>query len=457
MKQTLFSIVSLLFGLFYSLRSAATHVIAYDGYATCISKTPDSLTFKIDITLFRDEALSTVEFDADIDLGVYTTQTNGSLIRVHRVKKTFEEAVFPGQTGLSGIKQGTYTGTLSLPKNGPGYTFVFQRCCFSVVKNVLDDQGFDLRIEIMADMEVGDKTPSLTAFPAYYLKTGTRYAFPHSLQNSFYDSIIIGYSSFYNGGSDTDPAPTPPFKLPSATTNSFKTGYSTQAPLGVSNTCDYTSEPDSLILQVNQDGDYFLPLMVRCYKNGNERIYSRIFRIKAATAPLNYLNLALMGTSWTTVSLKSNTVIHSQDDLVLERSTDADFSTPVVAETGISYGMSVDLTDDSLVLSSPIFYRLKLNSNPVQYSNKVQVEPSGPETEMVAGAGLFKVYPNPAGQTVQVELPHASGFTLYSSNGTVLRQGTMEEGKNTMPLSGMQPGIYLLRIGDRSQKLVITH
>jgi photosystem II stability/assembly factor-like uncharacterized protein len=57
-------------------------------------------------------------------------------------------------------------------------------------------------------------------------------------------------------------------------------------------------------------------------------------------------------------------------------------------------------------------------------------------------------FPNPANQTLVVQSPAQAGFTLYSVSGTVVLTGLLNPGDNSLNVSGLATGKYLLVVND---------
>jgi len=74
-------------------------------------------------------------------------------------------------------------------------------------------------------------------------------------------------------------------------------------------------------------------------------------------------------------------------------------------------------------------------------------------------SGNLNFYPNPANEILHVEShQEAAEIRLYHSDGSILAEGTMENGRYDFDLAGMAPGIYCVRIyhrkGSTSRKVV---
>ena len=68
----------------------------------------------------------------------------------------------------------------------------------------------------------------------------------------------------------------------------------------------------------------------------------------------------------------------------------------------------------------------------------------------------LKVYPNPATSTVRIMTLCGERQTLkvFSMDGRLIMQ-TPVDLETTIDINGWQPGVYILRIGSRTEKLIV--
>ena len=460
-------LLTVCFLLFSSLASFATHIVAYDGYATCVAETQDALCLEVNILLYRDATTGFPTADT-LQVGVYPAEPNASLLRVFKIGLLKKTSFTQEQAGLPLMWMDEYADTVWLPKNSSGYTLSHRQCCFYTLTNIQDEQGFDLRIETPAEMVPGDKTPSLTSLPFIQVQRGKFYSFPHHIQSTLYDSVVMTHEIFHKGGESGDPQPNPAAILPVPAALTYRTNYSKQYPLRTTNVCDFTSDPDSHFIEIQEKGKFLLPFTALCYKNGVQRVYSRVLLVIAVDTVFDHLNLCLGSSADSNAVFYANSVVwQGQYPLVLERSLTDDFNSPTIVGAALPYGFHKPITDPAFYWGTRYYYRLKLQSLPVMYSNVIELYrtttalPPPPDSSGVGFSETERakplIYPNPADRMLYLQLHETAAFELYSCKGELLRKGALEEGTNTIALDGISKGIYLLRIGDHSQKLVIGH
>lgn len=70
---------------------------------------------------------------------------------------------------------------------------------------------------------------------------------------------------------------------------------------------------------------------------------------------------------------------------------------------------------------------------------------------------ILKVYPNPASGIVNIEYEALNeSFTLYSTTGTEILSGVLNNGNTVIDLSELPNNIYILRVGNTMRKIVKT-
>nr|MCR5191809.1 T9SS type A sorting domain-containing protein [Bacteroidales bacterium] len=74
----------------------------------------------------------------------------------------------------------------------------------------------------------------------------------------------------------------------------------------------------------------------------------------------------------------------------------------------------------------------------------------------IADATLISVYPNPATERVNIVVGNVNGevATLYDVTGNVVMKIALQEGVNTIDVSNVAKGVYMLRACGTAQKIV---
>jgi hypothetical protein len=113
--------------------------------------------------------------------------------------------------------------------------------------------------------------------------------------------------------------------------------------------------------------------------------------------------------------------------------------TPAVDETGISK-VSLTLTDNDGNIRTVAFY----------------ISVMGPDAVIQEEENLFKLYPNPANGMVTIELSNNSfhHFEIFELRGGVCLAGSISGPRNEINISGLDKGIYLLKVSGDREKLV---
>jgi hypothetical protein len=67
-------------------------------------------------------------------------------------------------------------------------------------------------------------------------------------------------------------------------------------------------------------------------------------------------------------------------------------------------------------------------------------------TESISLDNQWAVYPNPARDVIKIKAPNSAKYNLLSTEGMVIETGIFQEGENTIVISELRKGVYLLHI-----------
>lgn len=76
----------------------------------------------------------------------------------------------------------------------------------------------------------------------------------------------------------------------------------------------------------------------------------------------------------------------------------------------------------------------------------------------VTNTRMFSIYPNPANSTIHLSVPEGSGcglINIVDNTGKIVITQTISEGENILDVSALPVGIYYVRIGEMTSKLII--
>jgi len=65
----------------------------------------------------------------------------------------------------------------------------------------------------------------------------------------------------------------------------------------------------------------------------------------------------------------------------------------------------------------------------------------------------FSVYPNPIHDYIVIDAKKKGESALYSSSGALVEKWLLSLGRNTFEVADLSPGIYILKVGVKSQKV----
>ncbi|MFW5767947.1 MAG: T9SS type A sorting domain-containing protein [Bacteroidota bacterium] len=106
-----------------------------------------------------------------------------------------------------------------------------------------------------------------------------------------------------------------------------------------------------------------------------------------------------------------------------------------------------DPTPDVLDLQMSLYWNnpvsgavMTLDANHVVESNELA------GAENLISRSQPKVYPNPAGDYLTIDIDHSAAYEIFSSDGKLLKRGTTEAGITTLKLDDLSAGHYVLKI-----------
>jgi hypothetical protein len=67
----------------------------------------------------------------------------------------------------------------------------------------------------------------------------------------------------------------------------------------------------------------------------------------------------------------------------------------------------------------------------------------------------FSIYPNPATETVTIELVNPATIVIYNLNGTIVKKVQAGAGVNAVSVANLSAGIYFVKVNNQVQKLLV--
>lgn len=274
------SLTLLFLGIAFILSNAvqATHLVGGSmSYEYLGLQNSGQYRYRVTVKMYRDCAASTVEFDAQIDVGIYNNNSNKSLSKILTLPKISEVAVNPPSGGSNCsfqpnvcLRQAIYQGIIDLSSSTVGYHLVFKRCCRNTQVNILDDMG-QTYYAFIPNTAINNSSPFFTDVPAPYICRNDLVSIYNTAKDSDGDSLVYQMSTPWSGGSDTDPAPTPPFnmpEIPNFQTVTYKSGFGTANPFGNSGVAQIDSRNGVTTLNSPLLGRFSIAIDVSEFRNG---------------------------------------------------------------------------------------------------------------------------------------------------------------------------------------------
>ena len=111
-------------------------------------------------------------------------------------------------------------------------------------------------------------------------------------------------------------------------------------------------------------------------------------------------------------------------------------------------GRSLENDSDSLILRAT-------NRNGKVQSEVVIQLPKATGIENVKINSAFKIYPNPAKDSVTVKLNEEGTVRIFSLEGVKVIEQKVHRGNNLIKTDGLPQGIYSVQFGEKSERLII--
>lgn len=96
---------------------------------------------------------------------------------------------------------------------------------------------------------------------------------------------------------------------------------------------------------------------------------------------------------------------------------------------------------------------IRVNSNGKITEQNISVNVSGTTTN-ITETNTLQVFPNPFTEYIVINLAADQDVTIYGSDGKLVSQAHLHAGENQIELGHLGKGIYILKAGNQTVKLV---
>jgi gliding motility-associated-like protein len=264
-------------------KSNATHLVGgYMSYEFLRTEANNDKTFKISLTLFRDVEQSTVDFDDEIELGIYLNNTERDRNQLLKVKILTRGLVKPPGSeecdyySDKKIEMGYYERTVRLGPYPQGYHVYFVRCCRNIQNNLTlgsggePDQGQTYYCFI-PNPALENSSPFFSGVPSPYMCNNDTNTFLNRAIDPDGDSLVYRMVRPFQGGdigqNAAKPVPPSKLKLPIDTVE-YRVGYHNKLPFGAGGISTVDSENGLTTLLSREIGSFVIAIEVEEYRNG---------------------------------------------------------------------------------------------------------------------------------------------------------------------------------------------
>ena len=289
-----FSLLALLVGCFlFAIPSAqATHIVGGDLTYKILSKTQNTITVELTLSVYRDciNGADDAPFDNPAHIGIFN-QAN-LLVQDFTIPFTGQDDTLSSQllnpclVNLVPVCVHTtlYKGTVTLPIIAGGYTFAYQRCCRNVTLLNIDEPlqtGATFLVRLRDDaIARANNSPVFKQWPPVYICEDQPLVFDHGAVdtiNNENDSLVYKLCTPFAGGTLTDPRPIPT-NPPPYDTIIWSSGYSIDNMLGFGPALRINRNTGVMMATPAAPGQYVVGVCVEEYDRETGELLSVIRR-----------------------------------------------------------------------------------------------------------------------------------------------------------------------------------
>ncbi|MBI3235097.1 MAG: hypothetical protein HYZ42_13865 [Bacteroidetes bacterium] len=281
------SLCLLLFLLVPSI-SKASHLMGGDFTYTFVSKSGNTMTYKVSMKLYRD-CSSNSQFPATATIGIYYANNNssyGSLQLSRASGYSTEKSITPTCIPVSGlcIAEMLYENTISLPANNTtGYYLSAEACCRNgSINNISNPSGTGMGWKLYIpppNSTLFNNSVNFSSKPLPFICVGDTISFNHLAYDSDGDSLVyslvVPYKSAGAGGGGIAAA------SPSLGTITYAGGtYSTSYPLGTDSYIDINSETGEIRIYAGSAKVAVVSVEVKEYRKNSNGSYTYVGAVR---------------------------------------------------------------------------------------------------------------------------------------------------------------------------------
>lgn len=264
-------------------KSSATHLVGgYMSYKFVRTEANNDKTFRIALTLFRDVEQSTVDFDDEIEIGIYLNNAERDRNQLLKVRILTRQLVTPPGSeecdyySDKKIQMGYYERNVTLEAYPQGYHVYFVRCCRNIQNNLTlgssgePDQGQTYYCFIPNPALV-NSSPFFSGVPSPYMCNNDTNTFLNRAIDPDGDSLVYRMVRPYQGGDIGQNAskPIPPTKLSlPIDTVEYRVGYHNNRPFGAGGISTVDPQNGLTTLLSQEIGSFVIAIEVEEYRNG---------------------------------------------------------------------------------------------------------------------------------------------------------------------------------------------
>lgn len=257
--------------LFLALPLGATHLVGGEIFYDYLGNNQ----YRITLLVYRDcgpTNTNNTQFDPQAMIGIFNNGAQEQMLQVQAAQVTNIPVTATDPCLVAPpsacIEEARYTAVVSLPPKAGGYDIVYQRCCRNPsTQNILNpnDEGSTYHAHIPF-IEPVNNSPRFTNYPPTVLCSNNPFDFDHSATDADGDSLVYSLCTPWDGGSATNPAPTP--TAPPFNAVQWAPGFSVNNQINGTPTLSIDPNTGQLTGTPATNGIYTFGVCVQEFRNG---------------------------------------------------------------------------------------------------------------------------------------------------------------------------------------------
>lgn len=430
---------------FVSAIVSANHLLGGTITYKYVSSAADSITYAVEVKLYRECLDKKTDFDQTIKLGIYKYVNNIDLYKSEELMLTSKSA-WAGSCFFSDycVESGIYSKKITLKLVPYGYYLKYERCCRDDSYNLSYQSGMAL-LALISPAVYKNNSPQFPTDPKIRNNAGDT-IIDFGATDLDGDSLVYSLATPMNGGSKGNANPNPAPRMIDTAFVKYNSGYGYLNPLESNGFISINKTTGKLTFNNPTSGHYFICIEVKEFRRGtligiHRRDYVLIFYYKPQNEEFTKIQLhrpefatnMSVALSWDACpdNLENFKVEHR------EKSTNWE----VIGITNNS-----DNFIDSISNSVMHYYRIKALVNTIEYVSNIDSAYLILTKTRTLEDITINLYPNPTKNYLHFKNPSVLSYAIYDIAGKLLLEskGINLSSETKIDVKSLNQGVYFI-------------